>query len=427
MLAKRLRDGGTAYYWSPHKRDIAAGCTIRREALGPDYGAAIARAELLNLQLDAWRNGRNAIKSLDTSNRFGTVEWLFETYRRSPAFTRVSERSRPEYLRALARVEDIETRTARRVAELPAASITPAAVDKLYEKLQVGPRGKRVRQANLSIDIARRAWDVVRRSHPSIVPAENPWRGVLRVTNKKTKPAATRQEAYALAYQLHDMGEPSLGAAALICFEWLHRPENVLDGKITWADYRPDERSAHVRVFHHKTGEIIWMPLEDEAVLFFPELEVFLSNLPRLGRPIVLTSGDRGPPRLYSKPYAQRRVREARKAAGLGPHVTLDACRHGGMTELGDAGLTEQGVMTLSGHKTPQAARLYVKRTDHQRTSAARRRREWVDANETSAKVRIEGGEKSQNGTKEQSQLIEDKWRSLRESNSSFQIENLAS
>ena len=33
------------------------------------------------------------------------------------------------------------------------------------------------------------------------------------------------------------------------------------------------------------------------------------------------------------------------------------------MTELGDAELTEQGVMTLSGHKTAQAARLYVKRT----------------------------------------------------------------
>jgi len=43
------------------------------------------------------------------------------------------------------------------------------------------------------------------------------------------------------------------------------------------------------------------------------------------------------------------------------------------MTELRDADLTEQGVMTLSGHKTPQAARLYVKRTDCQRVSAESR------------------------------------------------------
>jgi hypothetical protein len=49
-----------------------------------------------------------------------------------------------------------------------------------------------------------------------------------------------------------------------------------------------------------------------------------------------------------------------RRLAGLGKHVTLDACRHGGTTELGNAELAEQGVMALSGHKTPQAARLML-------------------------------------------------------------------
>jgi hypothetical protein len=69
------------------------------------------------------------------------------------------------------------------------------------------------------------------------------------------------------------------------------------------------------------------------------------------------------------------------------------------MTELGDAELTEQGVMTLSGHRTPQAARLYVKRTERQRETAARKRRAWVDANEPGANVRMESQTKSQNGT----------------------------
>jgi integrase len=249
------------------------------------------------------------------------------------------------------------------------------------------------------------------------VPGENPWRGVLRVASRKTKPAATRAEAYALASKLRELGEPHLGAAALICFEWLQRPENVLDGKITWADYRPagrvedvqNSRSAYVRVIHHKTGAIVWMPLEDATGQLYPELEAYLATLPRLGLPIVLTAGERGPARPYSKSYARRRVREARIAAGLGAHVTLDACRHGGMTELGDAELTEQGVMTLSGHKTPQAARLYAKRTERQRVSAARKRREWVEEllsatgtkNETGAKVRTEHQMGSQNGRDE--------------------------
>ena len=63
---------------------------------------------------------------------------------------------------------------------------------------------------------------------------------------------------------------------------------------------------------------------------------------------------------------------------GVAEHITMTACRHGGMTELGDAELTEQGVMSLSGHRTPDAARGYVKKTDAQRLAAARKRRAWV-------------------------------------------------
>jgi len=67
------------------------------------------------------------------------------------------------------------------------------------------------------------------------------------------------------------------------------------------------------------------------------------------------------------------------------------------MTELGDAELTEQGVMSLSMHKTPQAARLYVKRTERQRATAARRRRQWVEANELRTNVGIERQTKCRN------------------------------
>ena len=140
-------------------------------------------------------------------------------------------------------------------------------------------------------------------------------------------------------------------------------------------------------------------PLEDGGGQLYPELEAYLADLPRLGLPIVLTAGVRGPARPYSMAYAQRRVREAREAAKLGKHVTLDACRHGGMTELGDAELTEQGVMTLSGHKTAQAARLYVKRTQRRRLTAARKRRQWLEANEPGSKVGIGRQAGSRNGS----------------------------
>jgi hypothetical protein len=398
MRAKRLKDGVVAYYWEPHGRDSAKGCPIHAEPLGPDYATALERANLLNRHLDSWRAGLGTAKLEIARRGYGTIAWLFDAYLKSRAFQkRVAERSQYEYRRALARIEETTIKTGGKVADLPVGSITPAAVDKIYAKAQSGPRGHRVRQANLSIDIARRAWDVVYRLHPSVVPASNPWRGVERDTSKQTKPAASREEAYAIAKALKQLGEPHLGAAAIICFESLRRPEHVLAGDITWADHRPTDRPDAVQIRHHKTGVKGWSPLEDGEGPLYPELEAYLADLSHAGLPIVLTAGERGPARPYSMAYAQRRVREARTAAGLPSHVTLDACRHGGMTELGDAELTEQGVMSLSMHKTPQAARLYVKRTERQRATAARRRRQWVEANGLGTSVGMERQTKSRN------------------------------
>ena len=406
MVERRLSDSSVAYYWRVRKADRLAGFPIDSEVLGSDYAIAVDRAGMLNAHYDSWRKGQNAVKDLDVSPRFGTVMWLFERYRRSAAFDRVSNRSRPEYLRALARIEDLPTRTGGTIAQLPVASISARAADKIYAALQHGPRGKRVRQANLSVDVARRAWKIVRRHYPNIVPSENPFEGILKITSSRTKVAATREEAYALAHALKEIGEPHLGAAALICFEWLQRPENVLTGKIAWPDYRPPEHPRHVRIFHHKTGAVVLQPLEQEERRLYPELESYLADLPRIGVPIVVTKGSRGPSRPYAMVYAQAKVREARQRAGLGSHVTLDACRHGGMTELGDAELAEQGVMALSGHKTPQAARLYVKRTERQRVAAAAKRRQWVETNETETRVDLEGGGTSRLGTKQSDKIV---------------------
>jgi hypothetical protein len=90
-----------------------------------------------------------------------------------------------------------------------------------------------------------------------------------------------------------------------------------------------------------RTGERVWHPLEDAEGRFYPDAADARHS-------------HRADPRKAWR--ARRIVREARRHAGLGEHVTLTACRHGGMTELGDAELTEQGVMALSAHKAPEAA-----------------------------------------------------------------------
>ena len=70
----------------------------------------------------------------------------------------------------------------------------------------------------------------------------------------------------------------------------------------------------------------------------------------------------------------------------------MEACRHGGLTELGDAEVTEQEGMASSGHATPNSLRLYVKRTARQRASAARKRRILL------ALEKEQGEDETQNG-----------------------------
>lgn len=327
-------------------------------------------------------------EDLDLRPGFGTLAWLVERYKRSRAWEKVSKRSRYEYERALKLVTRHKLDDGTELGAIPVHLIDAKGVDDLYVRLQRGTRvERRLRQANLCMIRMGRAWDAVHRLYTTVVPSNNPFKGVELEHGKGTERPASRAEAYALHQALIAAGEPHLAAVPLICFEWHQRPENVLAGHLTWADYRPGDRPNAVRVLHHKTGAIVLLPLSDRDGPLFPELTEYLDSLERLGVPIVLMMPKRlhGAKVATAKPFllrtARNRVRAAARAANLPDDLTLASCRHGGLTELGDAELTEQGVMALSGHRTPEAARLYVKRTETQRASAARKRRAYLALN----------------------------------------------
>jgi len=61
--------------------------------------------------------------------------------------------------------------------------------------------------------------------------------------------------------------------------------------------------------------------------------------------------------------------------------------------------------MALSGHKTPEAARLYVKRTERQRLRAAVKRRTWVEASRSAITVEIDGVGESGNAERPTEQV----------------------
>ena len=69
-----------------------------------------------------------------------------------------------------------------------------------------------------------------------------------------------------------------------------------------------------------------------------------------------------------------KRVRTLRDKLKLTSTFTLDACRHGGMTELEEAELTDGQGRALSGHRTQRAYEGYAKRTLERALPATRKR-----------------------------------------------------
>jgi hypothetical protein len=182
--------------------------------------------------------------------------------------------------------------------------------------------------------------------------------------------------------------------------------ENVLAGHLTWADYRPSDRPNTVRVLHHKTGEPVSLPLSDRDGPLFPELTAYLDRLQRLDVPIVLMKPKRGdknrakPAKPYLLRTARNRVRAAARAAKLPDHLTLAACRHGGLTELGDAELTEQGVMALSGHRIrrrPVSTSNGPRRNAHQRRGSDGRGWRWQGCTSRRARSKLPAGSRGTN------------------------------
>ena len=83
---------------------------------------------------------------------------------------------------------------------------------------------------------------------------------------------------------------------------------------------------------------------------------------------------------------------------GLPTYFTLDACRHGGMTELEEAALTEGQGRALSGHKTTQAYRGYAKETFDRALAATRKRHAHRVTNVDRTSIQNEGRNDVQNG-----------------------------
>jgi integrase len=291
-----------------------------------------------------------------------------------------------------------------RVGSRLARTVSPRGADKLYEKFSNGPRGPRYRQGEKAIGVCRKAWRVVHRLYPDEFDKKvpNPWVGVTMKTRvKATKAAVTRDDVYRFANGCIAAGEVEAAAAAVICFEWLQRPENVIGGYLNWTDYRSEKHPTIIRILHHKTGAVVFHPLEERSsrgvIKFYEEAERVLAHLPRRGVSMILRKTEDGAAKPFAVSTMQHIVQRMRKKLKLPAIFTLDACRHGGMTELEEAELTDGQGRALSAHKTQQSYEGYAKRNMTRALSATRKRHAHRLANASATSIQNEQGKPVQN------------------------------
>jgi hypothetical protein len=160
---------------------------------------------------------------------------------------------------------------------------------------------------------------------------------------------------------------------------WLQREEDII-ARLSWSHYRPADAPGVTRIFHHKTGKLIDIPLYDEdGTVLWPELMERLDSAPRYGT--LTVTRDRLDRRRkvhlpWTEHYFRHRVAAIRAAAGIPSDVKFMGLRHGGSTESGNADLTDAQIRALSGHNTTAMTALYTKETMRQRRMGARKRLE---------------------------------------------------
>lgn len=384
---KKLASGATGYYWTCPSLYRKAGCPYLSAALGTNLSEKELHeaAGVWNDRLEAWRREKdNPAIETDTS-RYGTVEWLVNSYLKHSSFLeRVAEFSRPDYKRALDRVCDIQLEKGR-VGDAKITNIAVSTAEKIYEAFGGTRMGEKV------VTYCKAMWKRMKPHHPELFRQDtpNPWEGVtLKRRKKMTKGHVDRETVYAFANGAIENGRGELAAAAVLAFEWLMRPSSIGAGYAPWTGYRASDEPDKIRLKHRKTDELALHPLEyvDEEtgalVKLYEDAEKILAKTPRYGTSIVCKKngvlfGD-GTFLAHEVREMADKIRAADKRQNIDERIpegfSLDKCRHGGMTELEESGLTEGQGRVLSKHKTAAAYRGYAKETEKRVLEATKKR-----------------------------------------------------
>lgn len=390
VRAVRLKSGATAYEWEPPAwarpvKDAATGkknprirhgiaCPVGAEDLGTDLPRALDLARIQNEALDIWRKG--APDKLIPA----TVGWLFDWYRKQDRYTTKAAKTRHDYMLVMNRLQH-EPMKVGTLGQRRASAVNAAAADRIYKRWR-NKAGER--QATYAMQVCRLIWNWAVRHRDTTGVTFNPFaKMALNSTAGEGNRPTTRQEYDVYREKARELGWQSMATAAALSFELCQRvwevfgfidPDGVKKRGFIWKDYKEGVAIAYSQ---SKTGKPMSVPLSEmidgERVLLFPTLEEELARDPRKGLVVVVDEAT-GLPLTYQQ--MNKRHRKICEAAGLPKKMTFTGFRHGGSTELGDAGVAD--VRPITGHLQINTTAIYNKISREKAVAAARLRQEYI-------------------------------------------------
>ena len=167
----------------------------------------------------------------------------------------------------------------------------------------------------------------------------------------------TEDQVRAMAAKAVEMGRPSIALAVRVAYETFQRATDNLQLR------RDQYRDGAFLIRQSKTGTAVRIPIADRelcaAVEAVTSEYLFVSE--STGRP-------------YAEPHFRYWFKKIKKAAGLPKELQFRDNRRSTLTELGDAGATDDEIRAASGHLSREVVAKYVKRTNVQAQNAVNKR-----------------------------------------------------
>jgi integrase len=396
LISRANKDGTRRFYWQP-SADLRAG-GWRVQPLGRDEAAAIAKAEQINAEVDAWRAGEatpGAPASAAKRGRRaapGSVEALVEAYKRSRFWLKLAPATQRQYAWCLDAV-------VAWAGDQPARAITPPAVQAFYEaqlrRVEGKGRARRVietpAKAAAAVRVLRLLLQVGMRL--GYVTANAAIRPGITLRRQREPVIWTPDQVRHMAAAADALGWHSMGTAILLN-EWIGQREADVLALRPWA-----VEAESLRIRQGKTGRVVVLPVH-----LVPHLvERLRQEAARAAaRPVVALAaqreelllrhegtGEEWNPHTFRHEFAAVRAAAAAGLPASAERAALPAMpscaelrfmelRHTAVTRLHGADVDALGISRITGHspKTAQAIidRHYLGESEEGAAAAFRKR-----------------------------------------------------